>query len=43
MPSSDFADMGMVIIGTCDENYAAYAMYLFKQKMAVISNLNKML
>lgn len=43
MPSGDFADMGMIIIGTCDENYAAYAMYLFRQKMAVISQLNKML
>ena len=43
MPSAYFANMGMVIIGTCDENYAKYAIYLYQQKMAVISNLNKML
>ena len=43
MPSGDFANMGMVIIGACDENYAKYAIYLYQQKMDVISNLNKML
>jgi len=42
-PHGDFADMGMVIIGTCDENYASYAVYLYQKKMATISNLNKML
>ena len=41
--NSDFADMGMVVIGNCDENYAAYAIYLYQQKMAVINKLNKML
>lgn len=42
-PNGDFSDMGMVVIGNCDENYARYAIYLFQQKMATISQLNKML
>lgn len=41
--NNDFADMGMVLVGNCDENYAKYAIYLYKQKMEVLCKLNKML
>lgn len=41
--NNDFADMGMVLIGNCDESYAKYAIYLYQQRMASISALNKML
>lgn len=41
--NNDFADMGIVVVGTCNENYAAYAIYLYQQKMATISSMNKML
>ena len=38
-----FSGMGMVFIGVCEEYYAKYAIYLYKQRMANISKLNSML
>lgn len=38
---NDFNNMGMVIVGNCDENYARYAIYLYEKKMNEIELLNK--
>ena len=35
------ADTSMVLIGSCDENYAQYAIYLFHKKMKIVSILNR--
>ena len=38
-----WSNMDMVFIAECDENYAEYAKYLFKQKMQIIKELNGLL
>lgn len=37
-----WSSLGMVFVIDCDENYAGYVSYLFKQRMKTISKLNRL-